>query len=142
MALDIYEQSRGVYVDRFGNQVTYFNWGPGEPDQHGPLRYVDTYNGGDIPSGLWNDMQPDGKRNIICMKCSGYYSIPTDYECPDSDFGVVVVKAFNGLYTPTTARDKCTSQGSHGKFLKKYSSENRLKTIIEYVTEETPNKGL
>ena len=47
------------------------------------------------------------------MTCSRYYSIPTDYECHDTDFGVVVVKAFNETYTPIAARNKCTSDANY-----------------------------
>ena len=50
---------------------------------------------------------------VICVKCSGYYSIPNNYECHDTDFGTVVVKAYNQLYTATAARDKCSSDANY-----------------------------
>ena len=112
MPFDGYEQSTNVYVDKFGNQLTYFKWGTGEPSKPGLERYVETYN----PSPLfdkWNDIYGHVERNVVCMKCSGYYSIPTNYECHDTDFGTVVVKAFNEVYTPTAARDKCTSEANY-----------------------------
>ena len=109
MPLDGYEQSRGIYVDKFGNQLTYFNWAAEEPTQTGSLRYIET---SEPLSGHWNDMV-GAARNVVCMKCSGYYSIPTNYECHDTDFGIVVVKAFTEVYTPTAARDKCTSEANY-----------------------------
>ena len=42
--------------------------------------------------GLWQDGTESLERNVVCVKCSEWYSIPDGYECHDSDFGTVVVK--------------------------------------------------
>ena len=116
MPLDGYEQSTNVYVDKFGNQLTYFNWHSGEPSSSGTERYLETMDSrasSRITSDTWNDIYAHKIRNVVCMKCTGHYSIPTNYECHDTDFGTVVVKAFNEAYSPTAARDKCTSDASY-----------------------------
>ena len=111
MALDGYQQSTGVWVDRFGNQLTYFTWGAGEPSHPESARYLEILS--PHLSDKWNDEFGDAVRNVVCMKCSGYYPIPSNYYCHDSDFGTVVVKAHSHLYGPKSARDKCTSDASY-----------------------------
>ena len=115
MALDGYEQSANVWIDSTGNQLTYFKWRSGEPNNpvgsSNPERYID--NNQFWGADEWNDRRGHTVMGVICLKCSGYYSIPNNYECHDTDFGTVVVKAYNQLYTATAARDKCSSDANY-----------------------------
>ena len=109
MPLDGYEQSENVWIDSSGNQLTYFNWGPGQPNN---------YNGAkqdylEILKEMFNDEAASTVRNVICVKCSSYYSIPSNYQCIDTDFGTVVVKAYNQRYSHTAARDQCSSDANY-----------------------------
>ena len=109
MPLDGYEQSANVYVDSLGNQLTYFNWRSGEPN--GPMTepYLEILNNKMNDRGLFNDPSS----NVVCVKCSGYYSVPNGYECHDSDFGTVVVKAYTESSSPTAARDQCSKDANY-----------------------------
>ena len=42
--------------------------------------------------GLWKDGSESLETNVVCVKCSEWYSIADDYECHDTDFGTVVIK--------------------------------------------------
>ena len=42
--------------------------------------------------GLWKDGHESLERDVVCVKCSQWYSIPDSYECHDTDFETVVIK--------------------------------------------------
>ena len=51
--------------------------------------------------------------NVLCMKCSGYYSVPTGYDCLDTDFGIVVIKAYTTKHGHRDAKRLCSADASY-----------------------------
>ena len=65
-----------MWTDKFGNKLTYFSWGTGEPNCPLCERYAAMLASGS-KIGKWNDLPGWPKYNVICVKCSQYYPIPS-----------------------------------------------------------------
>ena len=63
--------------------------------------------------GKWADHRGGEARDLICEKCSKRYNIPDGYECHETDFGTVVIKAYTTELRPDEAHRKCKSDASY-----------------------------
>lgn len=55
-------ETEGKFVDTEGNQLTFTNWSPGQPDDYKGVQDCATIT----DSGLWDDVGCGGKHPIIC----------------------------------------------------------------------------
>ena len=115
MALDGYQQSLGVWVDSTGNPLKYLAWCDGQPDGE-PMktRYLNWWNEKkclDDDFGIrWNHWKP---KAVICVKCSPKYLVPEGYSCLETDFGLVVIKAYTKQVTVLEARGLCAADADN-----------------------------
>ena len=50
---------------------------------------------------------------VVCVKCSAQYSAPNGYSCLETDFGIILIKAYTEEVTATEARALCAADASY-----------------------------
>ena len=112
MALDGYEQRRGVWVDSTGNQLTYLPWCGDGPSHPGPVApYLSMWKNCD---GSHFDDSWNIYKLLLCVKCSSQYRAPTGYSCLETDFGLVIIKIHHEkTVNATEARAICAADADY-----------------------------
>ena len=77
----MYEESSNVWVDFLGNKLSYFSWNGGEPNGSMRTRFGQIYTEGG-GAAKWDDINGSTERNVVCVKCSKYYPIPSRVAVP------------------------------------------------------------
>jgi len=90
VVLDGFERDTNSWVDSLGIKLTYFAWSEFEPNR--PMKERFMVMKSSKYEGLWKDELASLEANVVCVKCSEWYSIPEGYDCHDTDFGTVVIK--------------------------------------------------
>ena len=106
--MDGFLKKPNLWVDSLDNPLKFFDWRKGEPNGGESDNYLEI--GYDFK---WNDHLAWHNRYVICEKCSKKYKIPDGYECHETDFGTVVIKAFEYQRNPKDARQQCKKDGSY-----------------------------
>ena len=111
IALDGYEQKRGVWEDSTGNQLTYLPWCGNNPSHPGQAKFLSMWKGCD--GSLFDDAW-DMYKQLLCVKCSMQYPTPAGYSCLETDFGLVIIKIHDDkTVTATEARALCAADADY-----------------------------
>ena len=60
------ETEEGIWLDSYGNNITYFNWRSDQPDNNGGNEHYLHYRPG--WGGLWNDHVATHTDHVLCQK--------------------------------------------------------------------------
>ena len=112
VVLNGYEQSRGVWVDSTGNQLKYLPWCGNNPSNSMSARYLGMWSY--CSGSLFDDDFGSNKEYVVCVKCSSQYSVPNEYSCLETDFGIMVVKSYNQeQVSAAEARALCAADANY-----------------------------
>ena len=121
-------QSESGWVDYLGIPLTYF----ANPSLK-QIGFQETEDQLVLKShnNQWTHSNFLSSFNVLCMKCSGYYSVPKGYDCLDTDFGVVLVKAYTKEHKHRDAKRLCSREASY-LHLPAPTSEAQNQWYLEY----------
>ena len=115
--LDGYEKSGGLWIDSTGNKLTYLPWCRDQPSNSMKARYLNWWVVGpdSCPdSKTFDDVLSNNPSSATCVKCSPKYLVPKGYSCLETDFGLVVIKAYNETtVTASEARNLCSADADY-----------------------------
>lgn len=112
VVLDGFEESRGKWIDSTGNQLTYLPWCGINPSAPMGQRYLGLWSG--CNGSLFDDAWYSEIENVVCVKCSTQYTVPSGYSCLETDFGMMVIKSYNQKkVSATEARALCAADADY-----------------------------
>ena len=112
LVLDGYEQTQGVWVDSTGNPLTYLPWCGSNPSDSMQARYLGIWSGCNEAKPFDDDFGTSYEF-VYCVKCSSKYAVPYGYSCLETDFGLMIIKAYGHKVTATEARRLCAADADY-----------------------------